>query len=89
MFHNVIIGTPLVTPDNLFAYSAEDWDKNEFKDTLFTQDKFLPKVMVDAGLVKSVSEVRRNQPRLSVMLNRPDFLEVKWGKNKIYICVGE
>jgi hypothetical protein len=89
MFHNVIIGKPLVTPDHLFAYSFEDWDKNEFSDTLFTEERFLPKVMVEAGIAPTVSEVRRNQPILCRTLNKVDFEEVKWGKNKIYICIGE
>lgn len=89
MFHNVIIGKPLVIPDNLFALSFEDWNKNEFDDTLFTEERFLPKVMVVAGIVNSVSEVRRNQHQLCRTLDKIDFEEIKWGKNKIYICIGE
>ena len=89
MFQNVIIGKPLVTPDNLFAFSFEDWDTNEFNKTLFTQERSLSKIMVACGIVKSVGEVKRNKPQLCRVLDKIDFEEIKWGKNKIYICVGE
>ncbi len=33
--------------------------------------------MVDLGVVKSVSEVRRNQPKLMITLDEVDFITVK------------
>ena len=89
MFHNVVIGTPLVEPWELFSTSKEDFEKFELKDTLFTDERFLPAVLVEAGVVPSRNEVRRNKPELYKFLNGPDFIEVKWGKNKIFIAVGK
>ena len=37
--------------------------------------------MVELGIVKSISEVRRNKPELVRELNDYDYLEIKsWGK---------
>jgi len=45
--------------------------------------------LVNAGIVKSKSEIKRNKPELWITLDTLDCLWVKWGKNKIYIIVGE
>lgn len=88
-FQNVVIGTPLVHPKELFAYNTQDWEENESKITLFTNETFLPKILLECGVVPSVSEVRRNKPNLVVNLNEVDFLEIKWGKQKVFVAVGE
>lgn len=89
MFENIVIGTPLVDPSTLFSSSMEDWTNIEKPKTLFTEERNLPRLMKEAGVVSSISEVRRNQPKLCVDLNTPDFLRIKWGKKFLFILVGE
>lgn len=89
MIENIVIGTPLVDPSTLFSKNTEDWDKVEKAKTLFTTERNLPRLMKEAGIVSSISEVRRNQPKLCVDLNTPDFLKIKWGKRFLFILVGE
>ena len=88
MFLNVVVGEPLLHPHFLIAKDLEDWETNEKKQTLFTNERNLAKILVEAGVVSSKSEVRRNQPHLDRILDTPDCLEVKWGKKKIFIVVG-
>lgn len=89
MIANVVIGKPLVDPSQLLSFNQEDWENNERPITLFTNERFLPKIMVEAGIVKSVSEVKRNQPQLMIELYSLDCLWLKWGKKFLYIIVGE
>lgn len=89
VYENVIIGHPLISPCNLLARDTKDYFENELNKTLFTHTRFLPKVMVEAGLVKSTSEVRRNRPDLMITLDKPDFIKVKWGKRFLFIIIGE
>ena len=89
MFQNVVIGKPLCKPETLFAYDEQDWLENEKKETLFIEDRFLPRILVAAGLVNSASEVRRNRPELVKELNEIDFIRIKWGKKFLWIAVGE
>lgn len=85
-FQNVIIDTPLVHPSYLFAFNEQDWEENEKENTLFTSERFLPRILVEAGIVKSTSEVKRNKPQLCITLDKIDFLEIKWGKKaSIYL----
>ena len=89
VFQNVVVGEPVCKPWLMFGYNEVDWEENEKTYTLFTNERFLPKILVEAGLVKSISEVRRNKPELVRTLDKVDFLEVKWGKRKLFIQVGE
>lgn len=86
---NVVVGKILVHPKELFAFSEEDWETNEKRYTLFTNERSLPRILKEAGIVKSTGEVRKNKPELCIELNNLDFLEIKWGKKKIYIAIGE
>ena len=89
MFHNVVIGRPLVEPWKLISKSEDEFNQFDKYNTLFTNERFLPAILVEAGVVSSRGEVRRNKPNLCVSLNTLDCLWVKWGKQKIYIIVGE
>ena len=62
---------------------------NEKDKTLFTNERYLPRVMVEAGIVKSVSEVKRNKPNYDIVLNELDFMEIKWGKRRLWIGIGK
>ena len=89
MFLNVVIGKPLVDPKTLLALDDLDWKNNEQPQTLFTETRYLPAVMKEAGVVQSTSEVRKNRPDLNISLENPDCLWVKWGKKRRYVIVGE
>ena len=89
MFHNVVIGKPIVDASSLLALNATDWEENEKQRTLFTETRFLPAVMKEAGIVSSTGEVRRNRPELCVMLDKLDCINIKWGKRFLFIVVGE
>ena len=73
---NIVINTPLIPPEEIFASSHENWINNEQDKTFYTNEVFLPKIMVELGIVKSISEVRRNKPELVRELNDYDYLEV-------------
>lgn len=88
-FENIIIGKPLIEPWELLAVDKEDWENIEKEKTLFTDKRFLPHIMKEIGMVKSVSEVKRNQPNLFISLDNLDFLIIRWGKKKAFIIVGE
>lgn len=89
MFLNVVIGKPLVDPKTLLVLDDLDWKNNEQPQTLFTETRYLPAVMKEAGVVQSTSEVRKNRPDLNISLENPDCLWVKWGKKRLYVIVGE
>lgn len=92
MFHNIIVGKTLSQPWELLSSSQEEWEKFDKRDTLFTNERFLPAILVEAGVVNSRSEVRRNKPELCKFLIGLNFvdisMEIKWGKNLIYIVIG-
>ena len=89
MFHNIVIGKPLVEPWELISTSEKDFEKDDRSDTLFTEERFLPAILVMAGVVPSRSEVRRNRPELWRNLEEVDCIWVKWGKHRIFIVIGE
>ena len=72
----------------MFANTPEDWEENEKKNTLFTEERFLPKLLVMCGIVKSINEVRKNKPELVKALDEIDFHQIKWGKKRLFIQVG-
>ena len=89
MFHNVVVGKPIVRVESLLAFDETDWEENEKSITLFTETRFLPTIMKEAGVVQSVSEVRRNKPELCITLDKLDCINIKWGKKFLFIVVGK
>lgn len=89
MFHNVVVGKPIIDPWRLISSTKEEFENFDSKDTLFTNERFLPSILTQAGVVKSNNEVRKNKPELCIVLNKLDCLWVKWGKKRIFIVVGE
>lgn len=69
MIQNIVIGKLLVEPESLFALDKKDWEDVEKPITMFTEERFLPKLMVS--------------------LDKVDYLEIKWGKKRLFIGVGE
>jgi hypothetical protein len=89
VFHNVVVGKPIADVSSLLAIDDKDWEENEKKDTFFTETRFLPAIMKEAGLVQSTGEVRRNKPELCITLDKLDCINLKWGKKFLFIVVGE
>ena len=89
MFQNVVIGKPLIETWQLISITEEEFETFDRRNTLFTEERFLPAILVETGVVKSRGEVRRNKPELCVTLDKLDCLWIKWGKHKIWIVVGE
>lgn len=86
---NVVVGKLLVKESEMFAFNEEDWETVEKEKTLFTEERFLPKILKEAGIVPSTNEVKRNKPHLCRSVESFEFLYVEWGKKKIWIAVGE
>lgn len=89
MIENIVIGTPLANPKHLFSSNDEEWEQYIKDEVYYTDERYLPRLLVECGIVKSTSEVRRNQPHLVRYLNEVDFIKVKWGKRFIWIMIGE
>ena len=89
MIQNVVIGEPICEPWLMFSNTPEDWEKDDKNNTLFTEERFLPKILAMCGVVKSINEVRKNKPDLVKTLNNIDFHEIKWGKKRVFIQVGK
>lgn len=87
---NIVIGKPLVEEANLFAFSNEDWTENEQYLTYWTNERFLPRILVELGFYPSISEIRRNKPELVKTLDSVDFFKLKVKKKRyVWIAVGE
>lgn len=86
---NIIVGRIKPTFYELFAYDKEDWDSIERDQTLFTNERSLARILVEIGFAPSVNEIRRNRPDLMRNLTQFDFLEIKYGKKRCFIAIGE
>jgi hypothetical protein len=89
-FENIVIGKPLIEPEKLLSKDSDDWETFEKEKTYFTDERFLPKILVELGIYPSVNEIRRNKPGLVKVLNDPDFIDgIKVSKKrKLWIIVG-
>lgn len=88
-YENIIIGKPIVPVWELVSLSKQDYKEKEEPITYFAETRSIAKIFVEIGIVKSVSEVRRNKPELCNELNALDCINVKWGKHKFWVVVGE
>lgn len=88
---NIVIGTPVASPESMFATDDADWKNVEEEKTYFTEDRFLPKILVDLGIYPSISEIRRNRKDLVVTLDNVCFIDkLKVSKKRtVYILVGK
>ena len=88
---NIVIGKPIVEPSTMFSLDEDDWNRTEKEKTYYTEERFLPRILVDIGIYPSISEIRRNKPELMVELNQLDFLDnMKVSKKRrLWILVGE
>lgn len=88
---NIVIGKPISSPVEMFALDNDDWERIEKEKTYFTDERFLPRILVDLGIYPSINEIRRNKPNLMVTLDKLDFIsDLKVSKKrKIWILIGE
>ena len=87
---NIVIGTPLVSAKELLSANDSDWVNVEFEKTLFTNERYLPNILVQLGIYPSISEIRRNKPELMIRLDKIDFINIKpKKKHPLWIIVGE
>ncbi len=87
---NIVIGNLLCSEADLFAENEEDWVVVEKDKTFYTEERYLPKILVSLGIFPSISEIRRNKPELMITLTDVDFLsKVKVKKKRfLWIAVG-
>lgn len=87
---NIVIGTPIDNPQDIFATNESDWLFNEKEKTYFTKETYLPRILVDIGIYKSISEVRRNRPDLVRNLTEISYMDrLKVAKKRwLYISIG-
>ena len=78
----VVVGKPLVNLEQIGLDCC-------LHNTLYTEERFLPKILVEIGIFPSISEVRRNRKELIVELNKIDWLTLKLGYRVVDIIVGE
>lgn len=88
---NIVIGTPIVDPKDMFASSDDDWNAIEKEKTYYTDERFLPRILVDLGIYPSISEIHRNKPQLVKSLDSLDFIDGLKAKKKrkLWVLVGE
>lgn len=87
---NIVIGTPLVNPSELFSIDIIDWETIECNQTYYTEERYLPRILVDLGIYPSVSEIKRNKPELMITLDKPDFIQIRPKKKiPLWILIGE
>lgn len=88
---NVVIGKPIVSEKDMLSTNDNDWNEIEKDKTYYTEERFLPRILVDIGVYPSVSEIRRNRKDLMITLDKIDFIDkLKVGKKKyLWILVGE
>ena len=87
---NIVIGTPLVSAKELLSANDSDWVNVEFEKTIFTNERYLPNILVQLGIYPSISEIRRNKPELMIRLDKVDFINIKpKKKHPLWIIVGE
>lgn len=87
---NIVIGQPLINPSAIFSTDVDDWDDNELTKTYYTNERYLPRILVDLGIYPSVSEIKRNKPELMITLDKIDFIQIRPKKKvPLWILVGE
>ena len=88
---NIVIGKPIVDPSTMFAADEDDWERIEKEKTYYTDERFLPRILVNIGIYPSVNEIRRNKSELMISLDKLDFIDNLRvsKKRRLWILVGE
>lgn len=85
--HHIVIGKPLVDLWMLLGENKED--TSFLENTVFEEDRNLANLLVKHKFMPSKNEIRRNKPQLMITLEKPDFFEIKIGRKRVWIIVGE
>lgn len=87
---NIVVGTPIAEPSNMFAYDESDWNNSEREKTYYTDERFLPRILVKLGIYPSINEIRRNRPDLITNMDKITFIDNQKvsKKRKLWIAVG-
>lgn len=87
---NIVVGTPIAKPSDMFALDNDDWELIEKEKTFYTYERFLPKLLVELDIYPSISEIRRNRPDLIINLEQVDFVDTLKvsKKRRLWILVG-
>lgn len=87
---NIVIGKPIAEPQQMFAKDENDWDMVEQEKTYYTEERFLPRILIELSIYPSISEIRRNKPNLMISLDDVDFIDnLKVSrKRRLWILVG-
>ena len=56
------------------AYNIDDWNRVEKEKTMFTNERYLPRLIVDAGIMPSISEVKRNRKRVDNIFQNDELV---------------
>lgn len=88
---NVVIGKPIADSIQMFALDESDWNRIEQEKTYYTEERYLPKILVELGIYPSINEIRRNKPNLMINLDKIDFIDALKvsKKRRLWILVGE
>ena len=89
---NIIIGNPQCDIEGMFSLKKDDWEIKEKEKTYFTNERFLPRILVDIGIYPSIGEIRRNKPKLIIQFDdKLDFIDgLKVSKKRwVWILVGK
>ena len=70
---NIVIRNPIVDPSLMFAKDEDDWNSIEKEKTYFTEERFLPRILVNIGIYPSVNEIRRNKSELMITLDKCQY----------------
>ena len=85
---NIVIGEPLVSLDTLLG--LEQYPQYDYMSvTVRDDERYLPRLLANHGFTSSAKEIKRNRKDLDIRLDKPDCLDIKLGKKRIYIVVGE
>jgi hypothetical protein len=77
----VVIGKPLVSLEGLGLDCQCQ--------TLYTEERFFPRILVDLEVFPSVSEIRKNRKELVKTFDKLDFITFKIGTRVVDVVVGE
>jgi hypothetical protein len=83
-YQNIVIGQKNqdLLP-HLFARDSEDW-KIEKLITIWTDERFLPKIMLQSGLINRLSEIK-NRKDLWIDITESGYQEIRFGKRMLAI----
>lgn len=84
---NVVVANSILDPLEILSnWSAGDWNYNELPKTMYgVEERFIPKIMQMTGVVSTTGIVRKNRPELWREIKSGEYLEIRWGKKKLFV----